>query len=258
MSHFSTYILVPASLIENGNSETIGIYIAAKLAPYDEDKEVPEYQRPCHCLGEAARKRAHDAAIKAMGYASFEAMREAFNARPDVEANSTPELFEQNDELWRRDVFEPFDAERKAALAAEPEAEHTKPNAECEACKGKGTYPTTYNPLSKWDWYRIGGRWAGHILGKEIRDGEGGFNFGDAFEQLADNMVSVGTLLTAPDDVAIPYALVTADGEWYERGSMGWWGISRNERNRDDWVKKVRDLYAAHPDMVAVCLDCHI
>lgn len=31
---------------------------------------------------------------------------------------------------------------------------------------------STYNPQSKWDWYKVGGRWTGHLILKHGRDGD--------------------------------------------------------------------------------------
>ena len=56
----------------------------------------------------------------------------------------------------------------------------------------------------------------------------------------------------------IPFAVVK-DGEWYERGSMGWFGIVFNEKNKDDWNKQVMSLIMELPDETLLSIyDCHI
>ncbi len=40
----------------------------------------------------------------------------------------------------------------------------------CPSCHGKGTYPSTYNPDSKWDWWVVGGRWNGQLRGLRLKD----------------------------------------------------------------------------------------
>lgn len=57
---------------------------------------------------------------------------------------------------------------------------------------------------------------------------------------------------------AVTYALVT-DGEWYERGQMGWFGLSSDDMSQDDWHniwwKIVGDL---DDDTMLTVVDCHI
>lgn len=35
---------------------------------------------------------------------------------------------------------------------------------------------------------------------------------------------------------------VLMDGQWHEKGTMGWFGISTNEMSEEDWAQKVNDL----------------
>lgn len=59
----------------------------------------------------------------------------------------------------------------------------------------------------------------------------------------------------------IPFAVVTPDGEWHERGEMGCFGIVRNEKLRDEWEEEVREIasqVAGRDDLLAVAVDLHI
>lgn len=54
------------------------------------------------------------------------------------------------------------------------------------------------------------------------------------------------------------YAVVK-DGQWYERGSMGWWGMSSNEKNLVDWQNEFYELVQGLPDdTLLTVVDCHI
>ncbi len=54
----------------------------------------------------------------------------------------------------------------------------------------------------------------------------------------------------------IPYAIVK-DGEWYEKGTMGWWAVSSNED--PNWPKEAQKMIDEIPDDVLVTMvDCHI
>lgn len=46
MSHFTVGVIVPSNL----NNDELTTYIDAKLAPYDENLEVEEWQQPCDCV----------------------------------------------------------------------------------------------------------------------------------------------------------------------------------------------------------------
>lgn len=57
-----------------------------------------------------------------------------------------------------------------------------------------------------------------------------------------------------------PYAMIThGTGEWIERGSMGWFGISSNEMPRKDWEELFQNYWdGLSDDAVVTLVDCHI
>ena len=75
---------------------------------------------------------------------------------------------------------------------------------------------SSYNPDSKWDWYSIGGRWDGFLVLKE-RDEEGGI--------IETNEALVGEVdwEYMLEHKFPPFCYVDEDGEWFEKGEMGWW-----------------------------------
>ena len=56
----------------------------------------------------------------------------------------------------------------------------------------------------------------------------------------------------------MPYALVTPDGTWHQHGQMGWWGMSSDEMDAEDWDDRVMELMEKHRDSRAVVCDLHI
>ena len=55
-----------------------------------------------------------------------------------------------------------------------------------------------------------------------------------------------------------PFAIVK-DGQWFERGSVGWWGMVSNEQDKDEWSAKFDELLASlDPETMIYCVDCHI
>jgi hypothetical protein len=52
---------------------------------------------------------------------------------------------------------------------------------------------------------------------------------------------------------------VVKDGQWYERGQMGWWGVVHDEKDRDAWQRQVRELLLGlSGDTLISIYDCHI
>lgn len=121
-----------------------------------------------------------------------------------------------------------------------------------------GEVYSTYNPQSKWDWWRIGGRWDGLVStdSKRRESKDQGFNFSDEHEQLHNNVVIVSKLPRLKDNV--PFALLTPDGKWHEKGDMGWWGMVKDEKKQDAWNQAVWDILDKYPDHLLVGIDCHI
>lgn len=167
----------------------------------------------------------------------------------------------------------------------------------CYEYDEKGNELSTYNPDSKWDWYSIGGRWAGLLrtfngccnstlisdLNFEIDSEE--YNKylrfwevvvdGDIIREDEDkeefyNWYSKEWYIKTYHDKETyaklssslsTYAVVTPDGVWHEKGKMGWWGISSETPEKAlDWELhfKERFIDTAEPDWTATVVDCHI
>ena len=107
----------------------------------------------------------------------------------------------------------------------------------------------------------MGGRWNGYLFGPEheeaCRDKEGGFNFGAEHQKLENNCRRVSEI-PIDDPYYVPFAILTPDGEWREKGSMGWWGVIRDEASDAQWHETVKAVLAKYPEHLAVAVDCHI
>lgn len=131
-----------------------------------------------------------------------------------------------------------------------------KADPKCIECEGTGEHQTTYNPMSKWDWWVIGGRFDGKVSksGKPRTSEDGGFNFGEEHHQVEHNSCLVKDL---PRRFST-FAVVTPDGEWHEKGEMGWWGMVSHEKKLDDWGKEVAKILTKYGDYLAIGVDYHI
>jgi hypothetical protein len=60
-------------------------------------------------------------------------------------------------------------------------------------------------------------------------------------------------------DAAVSFYSVLMNGKWYEKGEMGWWGMSFNEKDKNMWYKQQADLFDGIPDdTLLTVVDCHI
>lgn len=173
MSHFCVYVLNPE---KPETSEETKNLVARKLAFYDENLEVPEYPKSCYCVGYAARAEVREEVERQLG--PMDRVREKYwsdiKAACEMEAPSNSDR--EATKLYREAMdraeanIHPTWEERiqpRADLAKKLEEAHPRikeADPECEECKGSGTYGSTRNPNSKWDWWVIGGRWNGHLL----------------------------------------------------------------------------------------------
>lgn len=116
----------------------------------------------------------------------------------------------------------------------------------------EGNLLTTYNPDSKWDWYSIGGRWSEFLPLKEL-DSEG--NYLTTHEALVEE-IDWEYLLEYKYP---PFCFVTEDGEWIEKGEMGWFGISFDEIPEDSWKTQFSNyVKELDPDCLVTVIDFHI
>lgn len=67
------------------------------------------------------------------------------------------------------------------------------------------------------------------------------------------------TYLDRARQSAVATFAVLKDGQWYERGSMGWWGCVSDEKDRDEWCREFSKLVDDLPDdTYLTVIDCHI
>ena len=107
---------------------------------------------------------------------------------------------------------------------------------------------STYNPESRWDWYSIGGRWDGFLHYKDVEPGLEETNEAYIHELDMDYLLE-----------NIPFCFVTEDGEWREKGEMGWWCSVSNEKPEETWKQQFRDyVKSLDPNCLVTVIDFHI
>jgi hypothetical protein len=75
----------------------------------------------------------------------------------------------------------------------------------------------------------------------------------------ADHYVPESRELYLKRHAAVGTFAVLKDGEWYEKGNMGWWGFVSDEKNPDEWNDQFNKLITELPeDTLLSVYDCHI
>ena len=238
MTHYFVIALVKKDQVEDAEE-----IISKRMQPYWEEREVRPYDHKCYCINRIAEADGYKTADKK--YGDMTHLRETYRKGLD------DKTIIDTDKSWRFHIQKHLDCVKEVSKK-HPMFE--KPDPNCEECKGSGTYKSTYNPDSKWDWYSLGGRWNG-VIKKQPRNDEKGFNFNDEFRQLPENMQPVTQILK---DEIVPSAILTPDGDWHEQGKMIWFGMSVNDLDQDVWKKQCFKAYETYKDHVGVGLDCHI
>lgn len=261
MSHFVGVVLVPVAVPASELESFIGSLVEA----YDESVSVEPHEVDCWCLGALARKEAQDAAEAVKPLDSY---REEFQAMAkELHGGDQDWPFSEAGRAAWREFIKPYEERERDALKAHPM--EGKPDPECdkeEGCGGSGKRMTTYNPRSKWDWWVVGGRWAGWISDTKVGDEDEDFRahykrIAEGFDaNLAPNCVASERYLAAlrSDKNKIPFALVTPNGEWHERGQMGWFAVVSEQKAPGAWEEQVEAIVAAHPHHLAIAIDFHI
>lgn len=147
------------------------------------------------------------------------------------------------------EYLQPYDIERMAsrykldqndlsALAERMEEWTGQPGGVDE----RGLYfITTNNPLGRWDWYEIGGRWDGFLKGA------------------CRNVISTESLRKAPDlKDRLPYYVLTPDGRWleHERFIPDPYSVGHfDTKPVDQWLGEVTETLQEYPKHRVVCVD---
>lgn len=111
-----------------------------------------------------------------------------------------------------------------------------------------GNLMSTYNPKSKWDWYTVGGRWSGYL---PIYDTD--YSADKTFVKDVDWDAYF------KENPSGPFCFVTENGEWHESAKMGYWGMTADEKNEQEWLKEFKNyLDSVDPETRVTAIDFHI
>ena len=152
--------------------------------------------------------------------------------------------------------------------------------------KHNGVYGHFHNPLGRWDWWVVGGRYGSYLINKAGKAGDS-FKVKDidfaamerrneenAKEWWAEahqekNAAMAGFLYGIEPDMtmdeyvkqrtAISAWAVLIGNNWIERGEMGWFGMSHNETDHSVWeAEMAKFLKNLDPEQTLTVVDCHV
>ncbi len=233
MSHFTVLV-----------TKTNKTPLDEQLAPFDENTEMPRYVKYTkeQLIG---KKRKEFEEYRDTTYAKFLADPEAYKASTTNERHlqyiehEFPQRFNWTDEDFYKEAIK---YEEKEDLTSE------------------GGIYSTYNPRSKWDWYKVGGRWTGYFKlkkGATGRLGEPGVG-GNKPEYDADIALAKDIDWKNMEQPTSTFA-VLHNGEWYEKGEMGWWAMVSNEKSPEDWQAQFDKIISSlDPEDEVTVVDAHI
>lgn len=318
MSHFSVMVIV------GNDAGSVEEEVERLLAPYDENLEVDPYEKECDCVGSRAYMEANEAFLLAYPKhrAEQERSRKAMErfqrklqkaAGPEFAAGMFADLGEQVDACIAEGApaakLEPLRADEETAARRwfrlhkrvdkfmdrylPASAHRYAPAPDCEECEGRGHRVSTWNEEGRWDFWMIGGRWAGFFddydptmdpKNKEkciICGGKGKVSENDGSRKKIDCFHCSGTGVAEkwptgrtfhPGDIQpladvrerlgselASYAIITPDGKWQSRGEAGAFGFSHGEVSTDVWRKRIAEIVAGCDDDHKVAIvDYHV
>jgi hypothetical protein len=245
MSHFSVLV--------------IGDNPEQQLEKYDENLELPMHQVASReQLIQNKRQWIED--YKNGLYAEFLKDKEAYkkgctNERHiDYIENIFPKMLDWSDDECYEDEIKDY-------------KEYIEDGAEWCEIHEDGSLWETSNGNAKWDWYQMGGCYRGLLKLKDASQDKplyDGWQWSHRPAGEYDRLKKEGFCDQALAgeienlDKLVVFAVVK-DGEWYEKGKMGWWDIVTDAKEKEVWEEEVHKLCEKLPsETLLTIMDCHI
>lgn len=276
MSHATLTVILDGTLTEDELNDAI----AELMDRYDENKDTPRYVKYTReALIEHGREQI--AEYRDRVYAEYLADPAAYRAARE---HASPHHFAYLDGTGEDGGFP-----AKLTWTDDQVYAYEVQYYDDEERGPQGEVYSTYNPDSKWDWYTIGGRWAGYwpVLAQadpqpatvESYDavrvfaditsstnpeaGKADRAYVDERAARAGQWQDVARKMDIdfghPDLYPATFAVLTPDGIWHEKGRMGWFGMSSGDKEQDAWNAEYRALVDAAADNAwFVLIDYHI
>lgn len=111
-----------------------------------------------------------------------------------------------------------------------------------------------YNKNLRW--------WEVVVENSPLRPGESEKDFFSAYKkEFYINRYKTKETYAKIQSSVVTYAVIMPDGKWYQKGDMGWFGLSsETEEESYDWDMHFKENFIdkADPDWILTIVDCHI
>lgn len=126
------------------------------------------------------------------------------------------------------------------------------PKKDCKQCNGLGYFKTQKNINGKWTTYKVGGQFNG-LIQLNLRHTH---NLNESEKHsLFINTTDINYLISKN---FIPFAILTHDFKWYEKGLIDEYNFNKFEKTDTLWNNEVFNIYHKYKDCFGVALDCGI
>jgi hypothetical protein len=213
------------------------------LEPFSEHLELEPYVTSCGCIGTQAYADAIEEAdtiidptVRRREFYQLPHIIELQNKDKAAGGFGFPPALEDH---WATFFLNPRMELIDRLVANHPLA--TVPDSDCPDCGGTGQFKTTYNKNAKWDWYHLGGRWI-NVFTDEIQ--------GITAMEFSRLTYDVGGPLRT-------YAILTPDGQWLEKGELGWYTPDSELSPSEAWEACYKATLEKFADCKVHLYDCH-
>lgn len=292
VSHFYTLVLVDGK--DAKTRESVEAKVRELLAPYSEEVEAEEYLKRCYCIGGVARDAANVAADRV---GTIDSYRAKYNAMPEKKRPTWKRFIAPH-----MKAYEAVMASHPDRLKPEPDCDTCNGSGQykttmnprgywdwwqiggrwtgwlskydpakdprnieiCRLCSGTGVRRDRIAVNAGMDQEVIKKKGHARFGQKGTCNGCDGTGKSVKFSYVdhEGDVLPAARLLDIPTKKWTPRAMVTPDGEWIQRGTMGWWGMSFEDMKEKDWEAVAKDALETtlkkHPGCAAVVVDCHI
>lgn len=250
MSHSTVLVVLKnIDVVQHGGIDDA---LADALDPFDENKDTPQYIRHTKAQLIEKQRRYYERVRDEGTYAKYKADPEAYAAK----------CISNGNEDHLKYISEEFPNEVLPRLTDDEWLFEDATKYDKESLDADGNQLSTYNPKSKWDWYSIGGRWTECVMNwtDTVEHPEEKIN--EHYSQPAWTQKIGGVDYVQKKDLeqfSGTFAFLGADGEWHERGKMGWFRSVADEKDADAWDAQLKQLVEDVEDEDwLVVVDVHI
>ena len=157
------------------------------------------------------------------------------------------------------------EANEKARAAGEPEKTYHQAAVAWwgGTVDENGNIISTSNPDAVWDWWVVGGRFAGEWVlkpgaGRALDSSPSAFGYTEEIQDARrTDAARKGEI--EPESIAHSYAYLDLDGKWHTPGRVLWFGQSKDEMHPHEWALEFTRWFKALPDDVwVVRIDAHV